>query len=228
MVTYAWLPRHCLVTTLLLKVCHVDVVPHAPSVSKLSSKLGKRILYRMFESSKPSKGLDGRYRYVYVTWCYFDSTYYFGKHVTDRLGDGYIGSGALLKRKIEKYGKEAFARTMLHFAEDDTSLRSMEQWFLDRNVGQPGCMNLSHHSAGSTRRCVKRPDLLGNDRGRRYWTGRKRTESDKRAKSVSAKERIASGVNHASVHFLTCPHCSVTTNVGNARRWHFDKCKNHG
>lgn len=24
---------------------------------------------------------------------------------------------------------------------------------------------------------------------------------------------------------LTCPHCAVTTNKGNAKRWHFDKCK---
>lgn len=24
---------------------------------------------------------------------------------------------------------------------------------------------------------------------------------------------------------LTCPHCGKTTNVGNANRWHFDKCK---
>ena len=24
---------------------------------------------------------------------------------------------------------------------------------------------------------------------------------------------------------LTCPHCNVTTNKGNATRWHFNKCK---
>jgi hypothetical protein len=24
---------------------------------------------------------------------------------------------------------------------------------------------------------------------------------------------------------VNCPHCSVSTNLGNAKRWHFDKCK---
>ena len=25
---------------------------------------------------------------------------------------------------------------------------------------------------------------------------------------------------------LTCPHCGITSNTGNIRRWHMDRCKN--
>lgn len=38
---------------------------------------------------------------------------YIGRHSTDKLEDGYIGSGKLLRRAIEEFGKENFKRDVL-------------------------------------------------------------------------------------------------------------------
>jgi hypothetical protein len=42
---------------------------------------------------------------------------------------------------------------------------------------------------------------------------------------ASIIERANSQLNSLVKAQLTCPHCNITTNTGNAKRWHFDNCK---
>jgi hypothetical protein len=64
-------------------------------------------------------------------------------------------------------------------------------------------------------------------------TQRKRLEEKTHNFLDSNKQRelvmrqVNSG-NHMSVKKRTCPHCNVTTNLGNYGRWHGDKCKKRG
>jgi hypothetical protein len=51
---------------------------------------------------------------VYQTTNNINGRTYVGVHQTENINDGYIGSGVVLKRAIQKYGHENFTRIVLH------------------------------------------------------------------------------------------------------------------
>lgn len=55
------------------------------------------------------------YFIVYKTTNLINQKIYVGIHKTEILDDGYLGSGTLLKRAINKYGKTNFHREVLHY-----------------------------------------------------------------------------------------------------------------
>ena len=50
--------------------------------------------------------------FVYLTVCLVNSKSYVGKYEGPE-SDNYLGSGKLLKRAVQKYGKDNFTRTIL-------------------------------------------------------------------------------------------------------------------
>ena len=51
---------------------------------------------------------------------------YIGKHQTDNLDDGYMGSGLLLKRAQEKHGLDVFEKTILHVFDNEDEMNVKE------------------------------------------------------------------------------------------------------
>jgi hypothetical protein len=89
------------------------------------------------------------YYYIYKTTNLINGKYYYGMHCTDNLNDGYIGSGTILKRSINKHGKENFKTEILEFLPSKEMLIKREKDIINEEVlNDPNSMNLQHGGGG--------------------------------------------------------------------------------
>lgn len=72
------------------------------------------------------------YNFIYRTINNVNGKSYIGKHSTDRLDDGYIGSGILLAKAINKYGKNNFSREIIELCENDNELNEREKFWIEK------------------------------------------------------------------------------------------------
>lgn len=74
-----------------------------------------------------------KYYYIYKVKCLcgsFKDKYYYGQHKTNKLNDGYIGSGTLLKCYFDKYGKidgETYLREIIAYYNNEDELNKAEE-----------------------------------------------------------------------------------------------------
>ena len=64
-------------------------------------------------------------------------------HSSDNLNDGYLGSGTLLRRSINKYGKENHIIEILEFVNSREELAAREKEIVSlQEIAKKDCMNL--------------------------------------------------------------------------------------
>ena len=76
-------------------------------------------------------GGDGNYHFIYLTINTNNGKFYVGKHTTDSLSDGYIGSGHHLSKAISKYGKSSFILHRLCFFSNSKDAYEEERLIVD-------------------------------------------------------------------------------------------------
>ena len=87
---------------------------------------------------------EKKYHYIYKITNKLTNRYYIGMHSTDKLDDGYLGSGKILTRSIRKYGKDKFVKEILEYCDDRKSLSEMEAEYITEIVVKDKlCMNLT-------------------------------------------------------------------------------------
>lgn len=95
------------------------------------------------------------YYIVYKTENKINGNYYIGKHATNDLNDGYLGSGKILKHAIRKYGKENFERTILLECKTENEAYEQEFLLVMDVLDDPMCYNIVDGGHGFTSKSGK-------------------------------------------------------------------------
>lgn len=93
--------------------------------------------------AKKEYGTRKKYHFIYKTTNLLSGKYYIGMHSTDDLNDGYLGSGTLLRRSLNKYGKENHSIEILEFLNSREELVAREKDIVSlQEIAKKECMNL--------------------------------------------------------------------------------------
>lgn len=88
------------------------------------------------------------YNYIYKITNQINGKIYIGKHSTDNLNDGYMGSGKLIKKAIQKYGIENFTKEYLAFCDTDEKLNWFEKFYIKKCKAKEVGYNLTDGGDG--------------------------------------------------------------------------------
>ena len=128
--------------------------------------------------------------FVYKTTNLINNKKYIGKHSTTNIDDGYLGSGKLLLKAIEKYGKKNFQRKILIIVDSEEEAYWYEQQLVTMKIVEDGLhYNLRIGGEGSVK--GKENFLYGRIGKNAPMWGKKHTEETKKKISDAVK-----GKNH--------------------------------
>jgi len=88
--------------------------------------------------------MEKQFNYVYITTNLINGKQYVGSHGTNKVDDGYLGSGRYFLRSLKKEGKENFKRKILQECKSILEARELESFYiLKYNTLYPNGYNLS-------------------------------------------------------------------------------------
>ena len=92
---------------------------------------------------------DKQYHFTYKTTNLTNGKYYLGMHSTNKLSDGYLGSGKRLRHSIRKYGVNNFEFEILkHFANFEEMRDGEIELITDEDIKNLNCMNMKKGGDG--------------------------------------------------------------------------------
>ena len=90
-----------------------------------------------------------KYHFTYKTANLINNRYYLGMHSTNRIDDGYLGSGKRLYYELNKYGRNNFKFEILEQFDSREQLVQAEiNLITEEDVKNPNCLNLKSGGEG--------------------------------------------------------------------------------
>ena len=129
------------------------------------------------------------YNYIYLITNNINGKIYIGKHSTDKLNDGYMGSGKLIKKAIQKYGLENFNKEYLAFCDNEEKLNWLERFYIKKYNAKECGYNLTDGGEGILNPKSEIREKLSNaHKGEKNPNfGKPRSEETKRKISAAKK-----------------------------------------
>jgi hypothetical protein len=182
--------------------------------------------------------------YIYKITNKINGKYYIGRHSTDNIEDGYMGSGIGIINAIKKYGIDNFSKEILQFANNSEELWELEKTIVnDIVVKDEMSYNMAyggkHYLHGLKENDIDTFTLHQSKAGKKgaksFLT--KMSEEDK--KIWHKKGGAAAHVSRKKSGYLfnhnkgkkykmkkrECPSCGKIGSGPNMTRYHFDNCK---
>lgn len=84
------------------------------------------------------------YHFIYKTYSY-SGLYYYGRHTTSKINDGYLGSGNWVKSVKDK---STLKREIILFCETTEELINKKGEYITKHINDPKCMNFNERPTG--------------------------------------------------------------------------------
>lgn len=192
------------------------------------------------------------YHYLYEIKNTINGKIYIGVHKTKDLNDEYMGSGKVLRQAIEKYGIEAFTKTILEYFDTyEDALAKEKEVVNSAFLLREDVYNIRSGGKGGFDWIVKN-NLHKTSLGKKPWNKGKRlpaVSEEVRKKTSETMKKHWSENDHPrkgkgnwlsgtkgnnnfvpwnkskEMPKLPCPKCGKEVSQLNMKRWHGDKCR---
>lgn len=179
---------------------------------------------------------------VYMTTNLINGKRYIGRDMYNK--PEYLGSGKLLNKAIDKYGRENFEKMILQECKTLDELKSAEEYWIRKYDAANDNMfyNILDGSTGGDT-ITNHPDKeLIKDKIRKARSKQVINHSEETKKKIGDaqrgekafwygkspsnehREKISNSLKGRPKKIITCPYCNKSGGSSQMKRWHFDNC----